>query len=354
MAAMQFIEQFAHTPHVALSVIDRLAQALHLSGAFPPALGDITCEIIEAMAPVQRTYEPARVLGMQRTRAGYVTLDGSYSNPAQPGREWLLAPGTYRVRVSGEIYRPAEFALTWPPAPDDRRVRIPKAPADIANVDNVELYPSAAYPMPDLTLGRNQLGPTIIRGSALAADGTPIAGIVAEVINLPLLQPAGQPVLGSWPFLQTTTAANGDWAVVLPGRLYIDPAVEVPVALPPPNSPPMTKQIAVRVAYPTGAVTVLRNVVLGDENPVRNTGLRGQVLGAGGRPIAGARITTSVSAATSTTGRDGSWFLYFGLGQPAVANLSVTATTPAQTSATDSSASVQPGSIVVVPTFHIP
>ena len=354
MATMQLIEQFAHAPHVALSVIDRLAQALHLGGAFPPALGDITCEIIEATAPVPRRYDPARVLGMQRTRAGYVTLDGSYTNPAEPGREWPLAPGTYRVRVSGEIYRPAEFALTWPPAADDRRVRIPKPPADIANVDNVELYPSAAYPMPDLTLGRNQLGPTIVRGSALAADGTPIAGIVAEVTNLPFLQPAGQPVLGSWPFLQTTTAANGDWALVLPSRLYIDPAPEVPVALPPPNSPQMTKQITVRVAYPTGAITVLRNVVLGDEHSVRNTGLRGQVLGAGGRPIAGARIATSVSADTSTTGRDGRWLLYFGLDQPAVPNLSVTATTPTQASVTDSTVSVHPESIVVVPTFHIP
>lgn len=219
MASMQFIEQFAHTPQVALALLDRLAQALHMGGAFPPALGDISCEVIEATAPVQRSYAPARVLGVQRTRAGYLTLDGSYSDASQPGRSWVLAPGTYRVRVSGALYRTAEFMLTWPPAADDRRVRIPKPPADIANVDNVELYPSAAYPMPDLTLGRNQLGPTLIRGCALGADGSSIAGIVVEVVNLQLLQPAGQPVLGSWPFLQTTTAANGDWALVLPGRL---------------------------------------------------------------------------------------------------------------------------------------
>lgn len=354
MATAQSIEHFVHTPLVALGMVDRLAQVLHLGGAFPPALGDITCEIVEATAPVQRIYEPARRLGMQRTRAGYVTLDGSYANPAEPGRDWPLAPGTYRVRVVSTIYRPAEFTLTWPPAAGDRRVRIPKAPAD-QNVDNVELYPGAAYPMPDLTLGRNQLGPTVIRGCALASDGTPFAGIVAEVVNLPFLPPPGnQPALGPWPFLQTTTAASGDWALVLPGRLYFDPAPESPAAPPPANSPPMTRQIAVRVAYPTGTVTVLRNVVLGGEHSVRNTGLRGQVTGSGGRPIAGARITTSVSAATSTTGRDGSWFLYFGLDQPAVANLAVTATTLSQASATDTTASVHPDAIVVVPTFHFP
>lgn len=353
MATVQLIEQVAHTPRVAVSMIDRLAQALHAGGNFPPALGDITCEIVQATAPIQRTYEPPRVLGIVSTRAGYVTLDGSYAKPGEPGREWALGPGKYLVRVRSELYLNATFELTWPPTGSDRRVRIPQ-PANQGNVDNLELYPSAAYPMPDLTLSRNQLGPTIVRGCALAADGTPIEGAVAEVIHLALLQPAGQPILGSWPFMRTSSAANGDWALVLPGRLYIDPAPEVPAVLPPPNSPPMTKQISVRVVYPTGTVTTLQNVVLGDEHSVRNTGLRGQVLGSGGSPIVGARITTSVSAAVSTTGRDGSWFLYFDLGQPAVANLSVTATTPSQASATDSTASVQPDAAVVVPTFHFP
>lgn len=352
MALRQSIEQYAHTPRVALSVIDRLSQALHVSGSFPPVLGEITCEVTEATAPVPRVYEPARVLTTLRSRAGYITFDGSYMNPAEPGREWTLAPGQYLVRVRNELYLDAVFNLTWPPAADDRRVRIPKAPADVANLDNVELFPSAAYPMPDLTLVRNQLGSTIIRGSALAADGTPIEGIVVEVINLPLLQPGNQPVLGSWPFMRTLTSSNGDWALILPGRLYIDAAPEGPVGPPPPNPPLLTKQVSLRLAYPTGVITTLRTVVLGAEHPVRNTGLRGQVLGSGGRPIAGARITTSVSAATTTTRRDGSWFLYFDLDQPAVGNLTVTATTPSQASAADSTASVQPESIVVVPTFH--
>ena len=352
MALRQPIEQYAHTPRVALSVIDRLSQALHASGSFPPVLGEITCEVTEATAPVPRVYKPARVLTTFHNRAGYVTFDGSYTNPAEPGREWTLAPGQYLVRIRNELYLNATFNLTWPPAADDRRVRVPKAAADVANLDNVELFPSAAYPMPDLTLGRNQLGPTIIRGSALAGDGTPIEGIAVEVINLPLLQPGNQPVLGSWPFMRTLTSSIGDWALILPGRLYIDTAPEGPAGPPPPNPPLLTKQVSVRLAYPSGDITLLRTVVLGTEHSVRNTGLRGQVLGPGGRPTAGTRITTSASTATTTTRRDGLWFLYFDLDQPAVANLTVTATTPSQASAADSTASVQPESIVVVPTFH--
>ena len=345
MTTAQVFEHFTHTPHLALSVVDALARALRVGGEFPQPLGDIPCEIVEATAPLQRTFDPPRVLWSFRNRSGYVVLDGTYTDVSEPTRRWPLGPGTYRIRVRGDYYQDGEFRLQWPPAANDPRIRIPQ----LNNADNLELLPAPAYPLPDVTLGRFQLGPTILRGSAYQPDGRPIEGAPAEVINFPpFQQPPNLPPLGDWPFLKAHTNASGDWALVLPGRRYFDNAAEIPQ----PMAPPISKQISVRIGYPSGPVTTVQGVLLGSEHSVRNTALRGQVLGAGGAPIAGANIATSASAATSTSRSDGVWFLYFDLNQVAVPNISVTVTTPAGASATDSTATLQPRSTVVVPTFH--
>lgn len=361
MSKLPAFETYTHAPRYALSLVDRFAQALRLTGAFPPPLCDVSCEIVEATAPVQRKFQPARVLSIVRNRSGYLTLDGTYADADAPDRQRPLAAGTYRVRVRGELYRDATFDLTWPLGPGVRRVPIPK-PND-PNADSVELFPSGAYPLPDLTLGRNQLGPTVIRGALFESDATPIEGARIEVLDLPLLTPAGEPALGDWPFLQATSGPNGDWAIVLPGRLYIDATPEIPPPpVPPANAAPLTKRLQLRVTYLDRSSTTYPNnssvtsreqpVVLGSEHALRNTALRGQVLGPGGRPIEGARITTSVNAMTSTSRGDGSWTLYFALNQDAVPNVSVTATTPAQASATYATASVQADRTVLVPTFQ--
>ena len=319
MATSRTFETARHAPHVALAMVDRLAQALRTAGAFPPPMGDIRCELLATVAP-DRGFDPPRWLGLQRTRAGYFTFDGRYAVPTDPARDWPLEAGVHPMRVSGEFYRPATFDLTWPP-PEDRRVRVYKPAPDLANLDNIELDPSPAYPLPDLTLGLNQLGPTVIRGCARQADGSALEGINVEVVGLVLLVPVRKPPLGLWPFLRTTTAANGDWAIVLPGRLYIDAAPESPVP-----AQPLTKAIDVRLAYPDGALTVTRTVLLGAEHSLRNTGLRGQVTGSDGRPVAGAVIASSLNAATSTTAADGTWTLCFAPGQLPAANVTVTAT----------------------------
>ncbi|CAN7806107.1 hypothetical protein LJR267_010688 [Paraburkholderia hospita] len=345
MSNLQSFEQRIHTPHMALSMVDRLAQVFRVSGAFPPILGEITCEVVEATAPAQRTINPPRVLSTFRNRSGYIMLDGTYADPADSTRRWPLGPGTYRVRVRGELYQDAEFLLEWPPAAGQCRIRIPQP----GNADSVELLPSAAYPLPDVTLGRLQLGPTLLRGSAFDADGTPLAGVAVQVINLPLLPPPNPP-LGDWPFLRALSGVNGDWALVLPGRRYFDSAIEIPPA----NALPLKKQISIRVGYPGGAVTTVQDVLLGSEHSVRNTALRGQVLGPGGRPIASVRIKTSVSPRTSITRADGLWTLYFDLNQPSAANVSVTATPPGQAPKTDATAMLRQGSTVFVPTFYFP
>lgn len=346
MSKLTSLEQITHQPHMALSMVDRLAQALRVGGTFPPILGEVSCELVETTAPVQRMIDPPRVLAAFRNRSGYLMLDGTYADPTDRTRFWPLGPGTYRVRVRGELYQDAEFLLEWPPAAGQHRIPVPQP----GNADSVELLPSAAYPLPDVTLDRLQLGPTILRGCAFAADGKPLAGVIAEVINLPLLHPRHLAPLGDWPFLRAASGASGDWALVLPGRRYLDNTPEIPPA----NTLPLKRRIEVRVSYPGGPVIAVQEVILGSEHSVRNTALRGQVLGPGGRPIAGARIETSASPRTSITRADGKWTLYFDLNQAGAANVSVTATPPGQAPQTDATATLRPGSTVFVPTFHFP
>ena len=347
MNTATLFEQFNPSPLMALSVVDSLARALRMNGEFPPPLGEIRCEILEISAPVQRTFDPPRVLYTFRNRSGYVVLDGTYTNSTEPSRRWPLGPGTYRIRVRGDYYQDAELSLQWPLPVEARRINVPQQPPQPNDPGSVELLPGPSYPLPDTSASRFQLGPTILRGSALNPDGTGISAIRAEVINLPFLAPTTLPALGDWPFLSANTDARGDWTLVLPDRRYIDNAPEIPPQ-------PVVKPISVRVHYPSGAVTRQRNVRLGTEFALRNTALRGQVLGAGGKPITDAVISTSVNALTSKTRADGVWFLYFDLNQAAVANLTVTATIPTGTSATASAVTLQPEATVVVPTFQFP
>jgi hypothetical protein len=313
-------------------------------------LGEIRCEILEATAPALRKFDPPRLLSAFRNSSGYLILDGTYTDAGEPQHPRPLGPGTYRIRVRGDYYQDGEFQLQWPPAAAaNGRIPVPQ-PGDPNSLELL-LLPGAAYPLPDVTVGRLQLGPTILRGSAFGADGTPVENALAEVINFPPFDPplANLPALQYWPFLSARAGAGGDWALVLPGRRYFDNTPEIP----PPIPPILRRQVAVRIHYPTGPVTTVEDVVLGGEHSVRNTALRGQVLGPGGRPIAGARIRTSVDATTSTSCRDGSWFLYFNLNQASVPNVTVTVTAPNGPSAT-SAATLQRHATVVVPTFNLP
>lgn len=334
---------------MALSVVDSLARALRIGGEFPPPLGEIRCEILSATAPVVLAFDPPRRLQAFRNRSGYLVLDGSYTNASGPARKWPLAPGSYRVRVSGDLYQDAEFLMVWPPRSDGRRVAVPQQPPTPNDPSSVALLPAPSYPFPDVTASRFQLGPTILRGGAHNPDGSPVHGATVEVTNVNFFAapPAGLPPLGTWPFLKAKTDARGDWTLVLPDRRYYEAAPEIPAA-------PVDKQIAVRIQYPAGPVTRQVMVRLGTEYTVKNTALRGQVLGHGGRPIVGAAISTSVNSLMSTSRTDGSWFLYFDLNQVAVPNVTVTATTPNGESATASAVPLVPEATAVVPTFEFP
>ena len=176
------------------------------------------------------------------------------------------------------------------------------------------------------------------------------ACITATLVAAATITTAGVPAAGA-AVLGSTDKATGTpvkVGFISDGKSdAIDNTPEIPPG-------PVDKHISVRIAYPGGAIVRQRNVRLGSEFAFKNTALRGQVLGPGGKPVAGAVITTSVNALTSTSRADGVWFLYFGLNQAAVANLTVTATTPAGASVTSAALPLQSEATVVVPTFQVP
>ena len=170
MTTAQVFEHFTHTPHLALSVVDALARALRVGGEFPQPLGDISCEIVEATAPpATHVRSAARVVEFSQSLRILSCWTGPTPTLASRMRRWPLGPGTYRIRVRGDYYQDGEFQLQWPPAADDAadpRFRSRTTPTIVA------LLPAPAYPLPDVTLGRFQLGPTILRGSAYQPDGS--------------------------------------------------------------------------------------------------------------------------------------------------------------------------------------
>jgi hypothetical protein len=351
MAASVF-QQVPHRRHVALGVVDGLARALRVLGDLPAPLGEIECQILRRTAPQPRSFDPPLVLWTFRNATGFVIADGTYVHEGQPAVRRVLGDGVYDVRVRGEYYRDREFSLTWPLPPGVARLTLDEP----GNPVNIVLLPGPAYPLPDVTLARLQLGPTILRGSLYTPSGDPLSDILVEIVNPPpFLAPPELPPLApaDWPFFESRTSDRGDFVLLLPHRRYIDNTPEVP---PGPNPPPITIPITLRIGYDSGpALILLPNVVLGGEHSVANTALRGQVVGPGGRPIADAEITVSTGAQISRSRANGLWFLYFDLDQfpiNVLTPVTVTATTPDGAAASDSTASVLRGATVVVPTFQ--
>ncbi len=349
MAAGPVFQQTTHATRVGISVTDALVRALRTAGTFPPLAGAVECRVVEQTAPVARTFTPPRRLHTVPHAGGFLSTEGVWT-PVEPGPPLPLSPGTYSVEVRGDYYRPLVFTLVWPPAPGQSRV-----PLDgLGQPDTLALLPAANYPLPDGTTSRFQLGPTLIRGALFAENGAPLAGRRVEALNLPILNPPELPPLGAWPFMVTESSATGDWALVLPGRRYIHPAAEsLPVTNPP--TPPLTDVVTTRVTYSPGVFTdVPLTVEFAAEIALKNTALRGQVTGPGGRPLPGVQITTSLDARQSVTRADGMWFLYFDLNQANVAGVTVTATRPDGTAASAVGIPVRRFATVVVPTMQFP
>jgi hypothetical protein len=329
----------AHRPQFAVAAVDLLGRALATRGPLAPPTCPLACVITAQVAPVARKFDPPLSLESRQSANGSLVLDGRYRVGDGPVRDVPLADGTYDAELRGEHYRPQPFALTWPPVALRTPVDAFGGPLDIG------LFPSAAYPYPDLTTLPFNLGPTLLRGTAFKPDGTPVKDAVVSVPALPALNPP----FPAWPFVQTRSGENGDWAILLPDRRRIGfpgeatavaaVLMKVSVAHPPPD--PVVEIADVRVT-------------LGSENAVPNTSLRGAVVRKGGQPLDGVQITTSVNALQSRTHADGRWTLYFDPNQADVINVAVTAIAPDGSSATLNGVAIRSRATVVVPTLHLP
>jgi hypothetical protein len=329
----------AHRPQFAIAAVDLLAQALAARGPLAPPTCALACVIVAQVAPVARTFSAPLSLVLRQRDNGALLLDGRYRVRDGPVRDMPLGDGVYAAELRGKHYRAQPFSLVWPPPTLRTPVDAFGAPLDVA------LFPSPAYPFPDLTVLPFNLGPTLLRGSVFTANGDPVSNAVVDVPALPALIP----LTPAWPFIATRTGDTGDWALLLPDRRRIGIPGEAT------SQPPIP--MTIRVQHPNGGPVV--NIVnvpvtLGRENTVPNVALRGAVTRDGGRPLADVVITTSANALQTRTRVDGRWTLYFDPNQADVVNVAVTATAPGGSTVTVNGVAIRNRATVVVPTIYLP
>jgi hypothetical protein len=247
-------------------------------------------------------------------------------------RNWL-GDGTYTVSVEADAYAPERIPLDVPnPQPG---VPIP-----------VQLRPGHGYPFRNAApleppsvpgscfpaLQTEGTGPSLLRGSLHAVDGTPIAGASIDAVDGSPI--AGVSIVVAGPFV---TGPTGDWLLVLPDRRN-------------------TGLTTVRITLPDGSQIDVPNVcvVRGREVALRETALRGWVL-QGKHGVAGATVAVTGQPGVSTTGSDGGWFHYFSPDPNALpaAPVSVVATLPSGETQAQTE-TVRERATTLVPTFRFP
>jgi hypothetical protein len=328
-------ERFTHSPLYALRMFDGLAGTLVSRVPDPPLLSEPELRVIETIGPPRARVDPPLELWTMRNRTGYVLFDGTWFRDGAGGRRFPLAAGQYTVEIRASGYQVQTFVLDWkdPTHGPGPAVRLPF---------DIRMLPGPTYPFPATGGQAFSLGFTLLRGTVLSAMGDPIAGAKVSVTGL-VFNPA-------WPFVDCLTSESGDWAILLPDRRTFNALAEespAPIAL--------VIAIAVQLQPPNGPVVVANeNVVLGTEHIIGSTSLRGRVHRQRGGPIAGAVITTSVNARTTTSNADGRWSLYFAPDQPGTAGVTVTATLPDGTAKPTGGLALVHGKTVLVPTFEFP
>lgn len=336
MAVVRTYEQFTNTPSFAIGGRDSFAMLRSTRNQIPPVLGEVKFFVTRRLSPPAIVYDPPLELVSWRNRSGFFLFTGE-THAAERSANSVLADGDYEWRVESDYYQTLDpVAVTWPP------VNVYDPARDLL------LIPGPNYPFPDIGVVidsanrrvQRKLGVTLLRGSLFDAGGKP-----QENIPIVFVPPADPVFAGRFQlFPNARTDANGNWVVSM---------VDIQQIPPPPVPDPFNEFIgAVNVNLPVNPYNVPNvRVSLGAENSLRQTGLRGRVVHANGRPFPGVTITTDVGPGQSVTRSDGQWFFYFNLGQ-ANGPVTVTATAPdGQSSNTLSQ--IARDSIVVVPTFEL-
>ena len=292
MAVLQSYETFTSRQIFTFRLVDQFAVCLRTQGPYPRVLGPVRMFVTER-TDAGRAYDPEREV-MVWTNATGCFLTGGDVLPANSGDpSFGLAAGTYKMRIENDFYLPTEFAVNWAP------------PATI----EVTLFPSAAYPFPDLTANPAGMGVTMIRGCLFTSDGTPKADAAVSVA----IQEDFWAIPADWPLAQATTSEQGEWLLVLPDqREMVDPAPA-----------PLLKSIQVR--YTLDGNVFDEQARAGRENRFLQAALRGSAADKNGHALVGVTIGNSLQPGVSVTDRSGQWSIYFPFDQ-ADAACTVTAT----------------------------
>jgi hypothetical protein len=276
-------------------------------------------------------FDPPLDLHVLRNPSGYHLFFDAYRQPERPRgqtlrpdrslRRVVLPDGVYRLRIESRFYQPVELTVDVPMV-DPRRPR------------RLALQAGHAYPFPGTLPLRLEVpqtqpcsrrprgrGPTLLRGSLHAADGSGVGGAQVDV----------EGTTDSY-----RTGASGDWVLLFPETQ--------------PSGP-----VTVRVRPPAGPTTRVPGVcvVQGRETSLVETALRGWVQDNRGMGIPDVTIRVAGRAATSRTGQDGGWFYYFPFNQ-ASAVVRVTAELADGRRSAPVETRVEPRATVVVPTIRIP
>ena len=284
----------------------------------PPVLGDFQFLVTKRISAPQRDYQPPLLFVTSTNPGGFILLSGDTKVPlAEPTLP--LAPGRYHWRVESDFYQPNEFEDDWPLA------------LVYDQAKDLQLQPGPGYPFPDLTLKQRELVTTLVRGTFFTSSGDPATAGTVELI-LPVLTPSYAA------FTKSSPDSQGNWVLAFIEQQKEDPPLDFAHS---------------RVRFTLGAnqIDVTLAITPGAENSVPQTALRGRVVDANNRGMAGATITTSLGGVQSKTKPDGQWSLYFPLNQ-GNAQIQVTATAPDGRS-TNQKIQIQKGRTLVLPAMKI-
>jgi hypothetical protein len=285
-----------------------------VNGPHPRPIGSLNYFITgRVTGGVPQLFDAPLALKTVRNPTGYSVFFGDVLSRRGDILRANLPDATYILRIESQYYQPAER----------NDIVLPSVFASGAPGPGTlapwffDLSPGYDYPFPDSsTLSRGR-GPTLLRGTLFAPDGTGIQGATIQVL--------GQSNV-------CLTDASGQWVLVFPDT---QPAGNV----------------TVHFALPDGTTRdVAAQIVIGTENSLSQTELRGFVAKSTGGGLAKAKIQIAGQPGQAISASDGSWFYFFDLSQTA-AMVNVTATSSDGRQLTQTKIPVQPRAAVVVPTF---
>jgi hypothetical protein len=283
-------------------------------------LGPITMRLLRRTAPDPIAYTPPLEMVIERTSAGAALFFGRHRLPGETEpRRVHLPDGRYTVRIASPFYRTQEREVVVngdDPPPPETVVLLPSWGYPFAEVaplriDGTDPADCAARPPGN--------GPTLLRGTLAAVDGTPLSGAIIATADAADAAPYETDESGQWVLVFRDTRPSGARALTI-------------------SRPNALDETVAGVCVVRGRVTSLTQ-----------TALRGSVRAAG-VPVTGAVITLNSRPEAVPSGIDGSWTHVFAFSQPE-GPVTVTAQLPSGEQA-EQQIHVRPRATVVVPAFR--